>query len=542
MKIIENNPYRILGVYANAQKKEILANLGKATAFLKVGKSVEFPLDLKGLLPDLQRTSDMISNANSQIAIAQDQLKYTQFWFLKITPIDDVAYNHLLAGNISEAENIWTKQDNISSLQNRLICSLIHDNYTSAIAFAETLYSKFGDNYISTIDPNSILKMTGQQLMEQFIDTLCEECDPVELLGHSSLSQTKAYLGAKVIDPLKDKILQEVTKAKNTDRSDHMARKKAGENLIKVAVPMLKQLKSIIGANDIQYQMIADKVGLEVLQCGIDYYKGSEAAKTAMSMLKHAQSIVVGSMAKQRCNDNVEQLNSIIANLPPDEVKNENKAINAELAKYNTLPDKISHAVDLLNNTKPHLTSIKQKLGTTNSYYLKISTRIVSAALHNVIEEVNDIQNTTEPDNMMSFLLIKSVFSKAWEATRIMDKFDMDSSFKSHYDANRSTLKSMCESVGINTGKLVSGNPNPPKPQPIPTPRPTPPRPTPKPVPPRPEPQSKNNGCLTEIIIFAIVAVIMELIITSVDGDGGVGTCITLMFIAPFIHTVFFEK
>ena len=164
MKIIENNPYRILGVYANAQMREILANQSRAMAFLKVGKQVEFPLDLNGLLPPIYRTSDMFDNANSCLAVAKEQVKYAQFWFLKITQIDDVAFNHLLAGNISEAENIWAKQDNISSLQNRLICSLIHGDYASTIAFAEKLYSKFGDNYISTIDPNSILKMTGQQL------------------------------------------------------------------------------------------------------------------------------------------------------------------------------------------------------------------------------------------------------------------------------------------------------------------------------------------------------------------------------------------
>lgn len=464
MKIIENNPYRILGVYANAQKKEILANLGKATAFLKVGKSVEFPLDLKGLLPDLQRTSDMISNANSQIAIAQDQLKYTQFWFLKITPIDDVAYNHLLAGNLGEAENIWTKQDNISSLQNRLICSLIQDNYASAIAFAETLYSKFGDNYISTIDPNSILKMTGQQLMEQFIDTLCEECDPVELLGYSSLSQTKAYLGAKVIDPLKDKILQEVARAKNTDRSDHMARKKAGENLIKVAVPMLKQLKSIIGANDIQYQMIADKVGLEVLQCGIDYYNGSEeddAAHKAMKIQKTATNIVVGKMAKDRCNENLAILQDIIKKLPPKEVIKEHTAILKILESFSKSLQKMSDIKKMITDSKPHLMSMRAKICADNyPKYLELSTLIVNIALGKLISEVNGIQERSRiaimlsgPDKRSMIDTLGSLVSEAISIMKLLDGFDMDDQLRHRYNTNNKTLNDIyLQILGIGSG------------------------------------------------------------------------------------------
>ena len=46
MNILQNNPYRILGVYSNSPIKERLANHNRLKAFLKVGKSVSFPLDL----------------------------------------------------------------------------------------------------------------------------------------------------------------------------------------------------------------------------------------------------------------------------------------------------------------------------------------------------------------------------------------------------------------------------------------------------------------------------------------------------------------
>ena len=161
-------------------------------------------------------------------------------------------------------------------------------------------------------------------------------------------------------------------------------------------------------------------------------------------------------------------LQKIIDELPPKEVMAEDRAIKAELSKFVKLPDKITYAVALLNNTKPHLQKIKSKLGVTNSYYLKLSTQIVGNALHNVVEEVNAVQqgNVVELDNGLTIDLdslmtpddrrakynrIKSTVREAWNATILMDGFDMEPSFKSHYNDNRNTLKSMCNQMGIST-------------------------------------------------------------------------------------------
>ena len=223
----------------------------------------------------------------------------------------------------------------------------------------------------------------------------------------------------------------------------------------------LTQLKQFVSTSDLQYQMIADKLGLEILQCGIDYYNDSDAAdaaRKAMVLQKYAQSVVVGKMAKDRCKENVDILNRIIAELPPSEVFAEDRAIKEELRKFTRLPDRISYSMDLLNNTKPHLQGIKSKLGSSNGYYLKISTQVVGNALHNVIEEVNALQN--DPTFQMNMILdkaaalssLRSVLRSAWQATKLMDTFDMESDFKNNrYNENRRTLSSMCSQVGVST-------------------------------------------------------------------------------------------
>ena len=463
-KIVSQNPYRILGVYANSPKRDIVSNKGRATAFLKVNRPVEFPLDLKGLLPAPARTLDLMNESESHLTIAKEQIKYAQFWFLqKMTPLDDIAFNHLLAGNMAGAKEIWSKQESLSSLQNKLVCYLIENKPWLAVKTAEKLYDKFGADYIRKVDANCTLQMTSTDLLHQFIDTLGEEIGMQELLGYELGVETKAYISSQTVGPLINKISAEVEKTKKVDHKDPKARIEAARKLVTNTKEPFSQLKSILPATDSQYQMIADKLGLEILQCGIDYFNNSEdddAPHTAMKMQKYAQSVVVGTLAKQRCEENVRILQKIIDELPPKEVGYNDRDLKAKLELRARQPDTIYYAKALLEDTKPILKTIKGKLGPTHNYYLKVSTLVVKMALHKVVEHVNAVQSDPqiairlqlglglEPSQ---FEKIKTTVRDAWSATTMMDEFDLEPSFKSHYNDNRNTLKSMCNQMGIST-------------------------------------------------------------------------------------------
>ena len=468
-QIVLQNPYRILGVYANSAKRDIVANKGKATAFLNVNRPVEYPLDLKGIMPSPTRTLDSMNEAEAHLAIAKEQIKYVQFWFVKITPIDDIAFNHLLAGNMDGAIEMWSKQESMSSLQNRLVCYLIENNYQQTLKTAERLYNKFGDNYISKIDANCTLQMTATDLLHQFIDSLGEEIGMQRLIGFELDEETKAYISSQTVGPLINKISAEVDKAKKVDHKDSRARIEAASKLCANTKEDITQLKRIIPSSDPQYIMIADKLGLEILQCGIDYFHNSEeddAPQKAMWILMYARSVVIGTLAKQRCEENIKILQKIIDELPPKEVMAEDKAIKEELKKFERLPKKISNAITLLNNTKPHLQSIKNRLGRKNDFYLKISTIIVRHTLQTIVLEINNSQKPNEVElgwmtyELPSFMLspeqkremlqrIKDAVSTAWQAIVIMDSFDKEPNFKQYYAVNRKTIKSMCEQLDI---------------------------------------------------------------------------------------------
>lgn len=151
LDIIRNNPYRILGVYSTSPQREVVANQGRMKAFLHVGKSISFPLDLRNVLPAISRTEENVKDAAAKLALPADQLLYAQFWFANVTQFDDIACAKLVAGDMDGAIYIWSKKDNASSLQNRIVCALIRERYQDAVSYAERLYSNYAEEFVRIV-------------------------------------------------------------------------------------------------------------------------------------------------------------------------------------------------------------------------------------------------------------------------------------------------------------------------------------------------------------------------------------------------------
>ena len=203
----------------------------------------------------------------------------------------------------------------------------------------------------------------------------------------------------------------------------------------------MTELKALVRTSDTQYRMVADKLGLEILQCGIDYYNNSndaDSARKAMVLQNYAMTIVLGQMAKDRCKENVDILKKIIATLPPQSIAVEDGKIQRALRQYcNSLND----IETLLNNTEPILRSIGTKLGKSNNYYRNISTKIVEKALSTLIDVVNRSQTYFSESTI-------STIKRAWRTTLRLDQFDMETDYKyKRYNPNRETLKSLIDQI-----------------------------------------------------------------------------------------------
>ena len=452
MNVLKNNPYRQLGVYTNSPTKERLANHNRMKAFLKVGKSVSFSLDLPQYLQPINRTDALVADADAKLALPKDQMFYALFWFIKTTPLDDIAFNHLIAGERNKAEEIWQKKETLSSLQNRIVCALMCDDYKQALSCAETLYAnmEYVNQFVSAvIGTGGNVDVTG--LPFTFLDALCEEIDVQKILPYIENCIWKKHISGKAINPLIDTIQNAIAIAKKSrGKGDNVqlakARLSAGKSLMESTKEGLLQLRNYLSTSDLQYQMIADKLAQEILQCGIDYFNNTnddDAPQQAMFLQNYALSIAVGTLVKQRCKENIDTLKNVGAEYI---VRNELSRLVGYVQDLRSdkgdylytfcLGKSITDIREIITKCIPDLETIKRKMGTTNDLYIKISSTVVSSAVNAIVETINKQQTFLMGDTEK----LSSIISSAILLMRIIGNMDMDSKSHDYYRSNNSTL------------------------------------------------------------------------------------------------------
>lgn len=108
MNLINNNPYRILGLPITAKEKEIARQINSLATSAWTGKKISLDTDFP-FLSTLNRTPDLIEDAKKQIEQSESKLLYSLFWFWENNSVDELALEILKEGNTSKAIDIWEK-------------------------------------------------------------------------------------------------------------------------------------------------------------------------------------------------------------------------------------------------------------------------------------------------------------------------------------------------------------------------------------------------------------------------------------------------
>ena len=108
MNLINNNPYRILGLPLTATEREIAKQINTLATYAEMGKTKSFDTDFL-FLSAIDRTPDAIEEAKKQIEQSESKLLYSLFWFWKNNSADELALELLKEGNINKAIAIWEK-------------------------------------------------------------------------------------------------------------------------------------------------------------------------------------------------------------------------------------------------------------------------------------------------------------------------------------------------------------------------------------------------------------------------------------------------
>lgn len=463
---IINNPYRVLGVLSNSPLKERVGNQNRLAAFAKVGKETSLPYDFIAIIGEKPvRTAESIASATTSINLDKNQLKYALFWFIKGSSIDEIAIKHLQAGNIDKAKELFEKHETFSSLINLGIIAFLNNDIPTGFNYISKVIHNnvYRENLLETLGITNLV-ISEEELAEIYISELLKEVSPTNLLSEISNAIDKEIIERIALDDPISKINAAIAIAKSAEKNNPDAQLEAGITLMNSTKSALKQVKDIAGASSPQYQIVADNVAKNILQCSINYYNNAsdmdiESPRKAMVLQSYVLTIAVGQLTKDRCKENYDILKQAVDNMPPAEVAVEARKVKEALRNVCQLPDEISHAVTLIDNTEPLLQSIKSKLGENNAFYLSLSTQVVGKALNNIIEEVNQALVKIDRFSRSSILNARVTIMHAFNAIKSLDSFDMEYEFKTkHYYPNRASLEEMYDNCTVSTSNSSSSH------------------------------------------------------------------------------------
>ncbi len=502
MNIIKNNPYRIIGLLVGATPREQERQIRRLKQFIEADQRTEDDFSFPSL-GNLNRTIDNVNAATSKLNLDSDKMNNALFWFYKGNDItDEPAFDALKERNHKKSVEIWNKlietrvvtQRNSSAFQNLSTLYLYHAfvGPTIEVTFLEHAISmklKFLEsdflNDFKALATDITYKTTKKELQLSFLKHVQFEIDKntsfasnklFEILNKQEFSAKEDFLKGfvqKTIEQIENKIEE----AKVKRKANKANAVNIGNTLYEQTAENLSELKSILETSNLKLSLIYDKVSDEILQCGIDYflhYKDSsiDPGNPSMDLCRKAKTLAIGNIAKQRSQENTENLEEWIEDKPKRErqarILVDLEKLKNLIIEYEGRSKTVSNGKQLLTSAKPYLNNVKNALGSTDELYLGLSSRIASIAQGVCVSEINELQerfaNTYDiATKMVSIILLKERVNEAWDVTATIGTMDLSQDFRARCTQNknllsnlRTQLSTVTQSATVNTGSKSS--------------------------------------------------------------------------------------
>jgi len=325
MKTIQENPYRIAGILANSTEKELQKQKSKITKYASIGKQVDSEYDFN-FWGSVDRSEISITKAFSCIEQNQDKVNHSLFWFLKANPFDETAINYLINGDRTKAIEIWEKvtngkevtTKNYSCFNNigtlKLLSETKEEIREGIDAKIKLIESPFFADFVNTV-ADQTYTINNQKQIENFVNDILKQfngkyssADTLKFFCNCNGSIQK-YLTQKFTEEPLNKIETQIESCKKKRKVNKGNAFEFGLKLFTNTKDDLSLVKSFIGGSDLKFEMLADNLAKEVMQCGIDYFQEWKESKNpseeGLKLLKYAQSIAIGKQTKNRIEENI---------------------------------------------------------------------------------------------------------------------------------------------------------------------------------------------------------------------------------------------
>ena len=321
MNIIENNPFRILGIISNTSARDALESETFILRYLEIGKSTNLKFDITPPLNSLIRTKELVTDAKRKIHDDLDKLLYSIFWFVNGSKIDEIALNKLSSEkNIDQAlesfrkgsRNFEISTSSFSSILNHSTLEIInYTNHQDAERVKNSIKNKYRiikDNFVFKSFESLITSNSGKINQELFIDRyiqntryLLKELFPrhdqnkllLEIFSEeeSIRKEIENQIVKSILDSINTKINSfdlfnaPFVKNNSTIVSSKSSIIKQLKKLVSETKSDLNKLKGILGVNNFQFTNLIDeiysRVNGSVIMC---YNKEMDSLNNALKL------------------------------------------------------------------------------------------------------------------------------------------------------------------------------------------------------------------------------------------------------------------
>ncbi len=490
MDLVYQNPFRVLALPVTANDRDIAKRLSDLAIYAEMGQDIEYPSD--NYFPTKpERTPDNIFRAKQKIEQPRDKLFYSLFWFWdeSTNTVDQMAFDALRNGNYEQALYFWEQETN------QEITPINKSNYKNLFTLQLALSSQKGEfkkEYFLKAILNSgkflgngyfkdfSQKVIGDKhslvltdICKIFVDEVIAMVKPFiddpekrnVVSIHELLSHFRTYSDSfqnEVIDRFTVKYIHNIERqvilASQTYEEDISQASKAGFNLYNNTRDDLLKLYSALNMNQLKYQIIADKLANEIVNCSIAYfneYRDTELdpGEEALKLLQISFDIAVGEKLRDRIDEGLPVVQEYVDAKPQRDkllpVKNERKFIYNLLTELNSntpssqLPEKASQLVD---RAGPPLTVISRVMGDRDPDYLNLSDIVSSNAIGMCVEflkwVVDDANRTFSNNDSARRIVMQNAVMKVRAPFLKIETLDMKSE-------TRSNLRDIRQNIGI---------------------------------------------------------------------------------------------
>ena len=458
MQFVINNPYRILGLTANASSREVAKRVADLETFAEFGKIKKYPLDLVEILP-LTRTVDTIQQAAKDIENDTDKLLYAFFWFAKVDSVDELAIECIENNQVQKAFEIWdqqiSKNENDAKFSwrlNRAVISLFWcqgsnfdtDNFESALKDLGYLTDDHFQDVQRFVFGESNLKIDIEQVNRKIIDETLKFVSNLEEQPYGAYSigllhefwtfstSAQNYVQTKLFAPCINQIetaIQKSQQLRDAENSNSINQ----YNGLKEVEDLIYEIDEF--SENYKIQSVINEYANEVRRCSLYAYNQIDNRDLAYELISWAEALPSYGQVAQDIEKNKEELIDLIENDKFEEI-------------YATITDYIKRDLHSIDDARKVLNVFKielAKVDVHNEMYYTVSSYCVTKILNYLIDEFNEASDRLERDkNLEGFYRVAVSVRDVMAQLR---NFEKSSEVKERLENNYQSISSQANEV-----------------------------------------------------------------------------------------------